>query len=99
MFCFFKKMCFLAVDGSASRQPGINGIYLLSCWCGEVGRRSHVASLLTRRDTLEWEGFYQPHHPMGDYSAFETFVFDRRQYEANVDQLVSDLQDTDASGC
>jgi hypothetical protein len=74
--------------GRSGVWPGDGRVALLGCSCGEVGCWPLFARVRELDDYVVWDGFEQPHRPDRDYSGFEPFLFDRRQYRDALDVLM-----------
>ena len=64
-------------------------VYLLGCYCGEVGCWPLLARITAGAQSVVWDYFDQAHRRNRDYSAFGPFVFDEEQYRQAVAALTS----------
>ena len=72
-----------------------NPIAVLACECGEVGCWPLSCRVDSNQKTVEWTDFSQPFRESRDYSGFGPFLFEKRQYENALRQLLTTL-DPDA---
>jgi hypothetical protein len=66
---------------------GMECTWLLGCGCSVAGCWPFEARVMVEADIVTWKLFRQPFRPERDYSGFGPFVFDRREYEAAIQEL------------
>ncbi|MFJ6198922.1 hypothetical protein [Micromonospora sp. NPDC092111] len=64
---------------------------LLGCECGEWGCWPFLARIVVTQRWVTWDAFAQPHRPARDYADFGPFRFERRQYDAALRALCSEI--------
>ena len=66
-------------------------VAVLACDCGELGCWPLQTHISVSDETVSWQDFGQPHRPERDYADFGPFTFERRAYEAAVQQMITKL--------
>jgi hypothetical protein len=67
-------------------------IAVLACGdCGELGCWPLYAAVTVEGDSVVWSDFEQPHRSDRDYTGFGPFEFEREQYEAAVERLLTQI--------
>lgn len=66
---------------------------VLGCECGEWGCWPLAAEIMVLDEFVVWDFFEQVHRRGRDYSGFGPFWFGRRQYEAALVDLATEIED------
>jgi hypothetical protein len=67
---------------------------LLACDCGDWGCWPLMARITVTERSVTWDAFEQPHRSTRDYTGFGPFRFDRRRYDAALQDLCSEVAAT-----
>ena len=75
-------------DWQIRSEPDADGRRpILACECGIVDCWPLVARVVVGGNTVTWSDFKQPFRPRWSYTALGPFVFDLRQYEAELAKI------------
>ena len=81
---------------SPPERDGTDGrVAVLGCVCGEVGCWSLRARIEINERYVRWSDFQQPHRPDWSYAGFGPFVFERTNYDAEVERVTELSADAD----
>ena len=62
-------------------------VAVLACVCGEVGCWPLRVRIEVADRVVRWSDFQQPHRPEWSYAGFGPFVFDRLEYDTEIQRI------------